>query len=37
MNPRIDYKEESPGAFQATRGMQGYVRCGLEHSLLELV
>lgn len=38
MTNRIDYKKESPGAFQAMLGMENYVRqCGLEHSLLELV
>lgn len=38
MPKRIDYKKESPGAFQAMLGMENYVRqCGLEHSLLELV
>lgn len=38
MTKRIDYKKESPGAFQAMLGMENYVRqCGLEHSLLELV
>ena len=38
MTKRIDYKKESPGAFQAMLGMENYVRqCGLENSLLELV
>lgn len=38
MTERIDYKKTAPGAFQAMRGMESYVRqCGLEHSLLELV
>ncbi len=38
MKKRIDYKAESPGAFQAMLAMENHVRqCGLEHSLLELV
>jgi AhpD family alkylhydroperoxidase len=35
---RIDYKQASPGAFQAMLGMEQYARgCGLELPLLELV
>jgi len=35
---RIDYKQASPGAFQAMLGLEQYVHgCGLESSLLELV
>lgn len=35
---RIDYKEVAPGAYEAMRDLNGYVkRSGLEASLLELV
>ncbi|MEO6973436.1 MAG: carboxymuconolactone decarboxylase family protein [Rhodoferax sp.] len=38
MKERLDYKEASPGAFQAMLGLEKYVRqSGLEHPLLELV
>jgi len=40
MQPRIDYHtgEVAPGAAKAMMGLEVYVRrCGLEHSLLELV
>ncbi len=38
MTHRADYKQASPGAFQAMLGMEAQVRgSGLEHSLLELV
>jgi AhpD family alkylhydroperoxidase len=38
MKERIDYKSVAPEAYQAMRGIEGYVRnSGLEHSLLELV
>lgn len=38
MEPRIDYGTIAPGAMQAMRGLETYVRqCGLEASLLELV
>lgn len=38
MEQRLDYKKESPGAFQAMLALEGYVRkSALEHSLLELV
>jgi AhpD family alkylhydroperoxidase len=38
MQARLDYTKVSPKALQAMFGLQGYVeRCGLEHSLLELV
>jgi len=38
MKARLDYAKASPKAVQAMLGLQGYVeRCGLEHSLLELV
>ena len=38
MTQRIDYKNASPGAFQAMLAMEKYVRqCGLEPSLIELV
>ena len=35
---RIDYKAASPGAYEAVRAVEIYVRkCGLEKSLIELV
>ena len=35
---RIDYKAASPGAYEAVRAVEAYVRkCGLEKSLIELV
>ncbi|HEX9051761.1 MAG TPA: carboxymuconolactone decarboxylase family protein [Anaeromyxobacter sp.] len=38
MPRRIEYDRVAPGAMQAMRRMEGYVRtCGLEHDLLELV
>ena len=40
MQPRIDIQSGkiAPGAMKAMLGLEGYVRrCGLEHSLLELV
>ena len=38
MQPRLDYKTIAPGAFEAMRGLESYVRqSGLEPSLLELV
>ena len=38
MEPRIDYRTAAPGAMQAMRGLETYVRqSGLEPSLLELV
>lgn len=38
MDPRLDYKKASPGAFRAMLALEQYVRdSGLEHSLLELV
>lgn len=38
MSPRLDYRQASPGAFEAMLGLEQYSRrCGLEHSLLELV
>lgn len=38
MTQRLDYRQASPGAFQAMLGLEQYSRqCGLEHSLLELV
>lgn len=38
MKPRIEHGDVAPGAVQAMRGLEGYVRrCGLENSLLELV
>jgi len=38
MQPRINFKQVAPDAYAAMCGLQGYVnKCGLEHSLLELV
>ena len=38
MEPRIDYRQVSPGALGAMYGLEQYARnSGLEHSLLELV
>ena len=38
MQPRINFKQAAPDAYAAMSGLQGYVnKCGLEHSLLELV
>ncbi len=38
MEKRIEYYKVAPGALEAMRGLENYVRsCGLEHSLLELV
>ncbi|KAA0213071.1 MAG: carboxymuconolactone decarboxylase family protein [Leptolyngbya sp. PLA3] len=38
MKPRVKYHEQSPEAVRAMLGLENYVRrCGLEHSLLELV
>ncbi len=38
MPRRIEYDRVAPGAMQAMRGLERYVRgCGLEHELLELV
>ena len=38
MPRRIEYDRVAPGAMQAMRGLERYVRaCGLEHDLLELV
>lgn len=38
MHPRLEYKKIAPGAFDAMRGLESYVRqSGLESSLLELV
>ena len=38
MQPRINFKQVAPDAYAAMSGLQGYVnKCGLEHSLLELV
>jgi AhpD family alkylhydroperoxidase len=38
MEPRIDYRQVSPGALGAMFGLERYVReSGMEHSLLELV
>ena len=38
MQPRLDYKKAAPGGYEAMSGLERYVRrCGLEHSLLELV
>ena len=38
MHPRLEYKEIAPGAFEAMRGVESYVRqTGLEPPLLELV
>ena len=38
MQARINFKQAAPDAYAAMSGLQGYVnKCGLEHSLLELV
>lgn len=38
MKTRLDYKQASPGAYNAMLGLERHVRsCGLEQSLLELV
>ncbi len=38
MEPRINYAKAAPGALEAMRGLETYVRrCGLETPLLELV
>lgn len=38
MEKRVEYYKVAPGALEAMRGLENYVRsCGLEHSLLELV
>jgi AhpD family alkylhydroperoxidase len=38
MQPRLDYVAAAPDAYQAQLALSAYVnRCGLEHSLLELV
>ena len=38
MQQRINFKQVAPDAYTAMSGLQGYVnKCGLEHSLLELV
>jgi AhpD family alkylhydroperoxidase len=38
MQPRLDYRHTSPGAYQAMAGLERFIRtCGLEHPLLELV
>lgn len=38
MKSRIDYSKASPGALEAMLTLESYIRrCGLEHSLLELV
>ena len=38
MQPRIDFRHISSGAYQAMAGLERFVRnCGLEHPLLELV
>lgn len=38
MEKRMEYYKAAPGAIEAMRGLEKYVRsCGLEHSLLELV
>ena len=36
--PRIDYVKVAPGALQAQRGLENYIRnSGLEHSLIHLM
>ncbi len=38
MEPRVNYAKAAPGALEAMRGLETYVRrCGLEGPLLELV
>lgn len=38
MQPRLNYQQASPGAFNALLDMEKYTRqCGLEYSLIELV
>ena len=38
MQPRINFKQAAPDAYAAMSALQGYVnKCGLKHSLLELV